>query len=50
MYGLSITYVCDGRPVYSMIEFWESSTQKPIVPELLSSSGTLTWAETPAPY
>jgi hypothetical protein len=37
--------VCDACPVY-MVEFWESSTQKRIVPELLSSSGTLLGVET----
>jgi hypothetical protein len=29
-----------------MLEFWESSTQNRIVPELLSSSGTLLGVET----
>jgi hypothetical protein len=37
--------VCDGRPVY-MVEFWESSTQIPIVLGLFSSSGTIIGAET----
>jgi hypothetical protein len=34
-----------GRPVY-MVEFWESSTQIPIVLGLLISSGSIIGAET----